>query len=317
MPPKDVVYNCCHDDTLKQAVRAGKTPEDAMELGSLKLAMSALDDVFAGDGKQKAEDEKRALNSAAGDTADVDTSEKLAELMEQSATDVMLVKIKAVTPIVSDEDTTRLKDAEDKATRLVNANTGVEPIPESEKKAREMLLNSAAGKVRGKEGRQFVAIIIDQGLFGEPITSPHIRINAVNSTIVKAPQEKASDKVDKRILPLARCLKSLKHTHGLRPSARTHQTKTTHPVTRPHPTDLYPSRLRRESGLAKGPRRPYEANNRNSRIQMPPSPRTGTEEHSGRLTPHKTAENQHACFPGPGPDNVSRPSLVLSCDRCS
>lgn len=296
MPPKDVVYNCCHDDTLKQAVRAGKTPEDAMELGSLKLAMSALDDVFAGDGKQKAEDEKRALNSAAGDTADVDTSEKLAELMEQSATDVMLVKIKAVTPIVSDEDTTRLKDAEDKATRLVNANTGVEPIPESEKKAREMLLNSAAGKVRGKEGRQFVAIIIDQGLFGEPITSPHIRINAVNSTIVKAPQEKASDKVDKRILPLARCLKSLKHTHGLRPSARTHQTKT---------------------GLAKGPRRPYEANNRNSRIQMPPSPRTCTEEHSGRLTPHKTAENQHACFPGPGPDNVSRPSLVLSCDRCS
>jgi hypothetical protein len=40
-------------------------------------------------------------------------------------------------------------------------------------------------KARGKDGKTFVGIMIDQGLFGEPITAPHVRMNAVNVPVCK------------------------------------------------------------------------------------------------------------------------------------
>ena len=44
-------------------------------------------------------------------------------------------------------------------------------------------------QARGRDGKQFVGVFIDQGLFGEPITAPHVRINAVNAAVVKVSRQ--------------------------------------------------------------------------------------------------------------------------------
>ena len=46
---QDTVYRTVHDDALKTALRQAKTPEDAVEIGSLACAIKAFNDAQAMD----------------------------------------------------------------------------------------------------------------------------------------------------------------------------------------------------------------------------------------------------------------------------
>ena len=82
-----------------------------------------------------------------------------------------------------------VKQREAKAKRMLDANVMLTVIPSSEKKVREAIQSSAAGKVRGEEGKLNVAIFIDPGLLGEAATAPHLRLPPLNTSCIKARRE--------------------------------------------------------------------------------------------------------------------------------
>ena len=73
------------------------------------------------------------------------------------------------------------------ARRLLEANVALAVIPSSEKKVRELIQSSAAGKIRGEMGSSTVGIFLDPGAWGEPITAPHNRIPPIPTNNVEAP----------------------------------------------------------------------------------------------------------------------------------
>jgi hypothetical protein len=183
---EDIVYNGVHEDTLRSAVRASKSAEDAMDMGSIAAASAVLDELIKEEKNEISEVQKRSLGV---DDPEVDllAQEKALELMEITATEIMIQKIKmsSGTTEVQDDKRDFVKTNEEKARRLIEANIVLVPIPSSEKKARDAIQAAAAGKARGKDGKSFVGVFLDQGMFGEPITAPHIRVNAVNQTVTK------------------------------------------------------------------------------------------------------------------------------------
>ncbi len=182
---EDIVYSSVHEDTLRSAVRASKSAEDAMDMGSIAAASAVLDELIKEEKKEISDVQKRSLGVE--DEVDLIAQEKAVELMEITATEIMIQKIKMSSGKTEVQDDKRefVKEHEDKARRLIESNIVLVPIPSSEKKARDAIQASAAGKARGKDGKSFVGIFLDQGLFGEPITAPHIRLNAVNLTVTK------------------------------------------------------------------------------------------------------------------------------------
>jgi hypothetical protein len=186
VPSEDIVYNTAHEDTLRSAVRASKTAEDTMDMGSIAAANAVLDELIKDEKKEVSEVKKRSLG-VEDPEVDLLAQEKALELMEITATQVMITKIKVSSGRleVQDDKMELVKEHEEKARRLIEANIVLAVIPSSEKKTREVIASSAAGKARGKDGKSFVGIFLDQGMFGEPITAPHIRLNAVNQTVTK------------------------------------------------------------------------------------------------------------------------------------
>lgn len=176
------MYSNVHDDTLKVAVKSGKTPEDALALGTLVAAVNVVDEACSAEDKGKKEDAKRML-------VEVDTVEEVAapDLLEIAAADIMMAKVQQQhgEKKLGDDVSDKIKEAEAKALRLVEANCVLVPIPSSEKRVKELLAASPAGQMRGKDGKTFVGIFVDNGLFGEPVTAPHIRMNAVNQPVLK------------------------------------------------------------------------------------------------------------------------------------
>lgn len=183
---EDIVYGTVHEDTLRSAVRASKAAEDAMDMGSIASASAVLDGLIKEEKKEISEVQKRSLG-VEDPEVDLLAQEKALERMEITASEIMIQKIKMSTGNTEVQDDKRdfVKTNEEKARMLIEANIVLVPIPSSEKKARDAIQAAAAGKARGKDGKSFVGVFLDQGMFGEPITAPHIRLNAVNSTVTK------------------------------------------------------------------------------------------------------------------------------------
>jgi hypothetical protein len=175
-----------HEDTLRSAVRASKSAEDTMDMGSISAASAVLDELIKDEKKEVTEKQKRSLGVEEADV-DLVAQEKALELLEITATEIMIQKIKMSSGATEVQDDKRdfVKTSEEKARRLIDANIVLVPIPSSEKKTKEVIQAAAAGKARGKDGKSFVGVFLDQGMFGEPITAPHIRVNAVNQTVTK------------------------------------------------------------------------------------------------------------------------------------
>ena len=98
----------------------------------------------------------------------------------------MSIEAKTGQSEIAEDHVELVKQREAKAKRMLDANVMFTVIPSSEKKVREALQSSAAGKVRGEEGKQCVGIFIDPGLLGEAATAPHVRLAPVNTGVVKA-----------------------------------------------------------------------------------------------------------------------------------
>ena len=78
-----------------------------------------------------------------------------------------------------------VREAEVKATRLIDAHITLAVYPTSEKEAAKILTESAAGKVVGRDGTKYIGIVIDPGQMGETATSPHLRIPALHVNEIK------------------------------------------------------------------------------------------------------------------------------------
>ena len=111
---QDIVYNYTHDDTLRQATRASKNPIDTMDMGTIATAVVAVDNLMKGEDKLKTEDAKRLMNDEEPKPEE-DPDNRLKEMLEMSAMDAMMQKLKKVNPIIPDEKTAKVKAAEMKA----------------------------------------------------------------------------------------------------------------------------------------------------------------------------------------------------------
>ena len=178
---QDSIYNTVHETTIKGAVKGSKSPADACEMGSMAQALQMLDELIKAEKK----------NSEDTTLVNPEEQKKKKDVMDVgvSVASAIIEKIKVKRGVEElDEDTrVKIKEAELKATRLMNSHAGFGVIPSSEKKAREMLQASGAGKIRGEEGVSYVGIFFDPGLMGEPITAPHVRVNPINQPVLKAP----------------------------------------------------------------------------------------------------------------------------------
>ncbi|CAK0812470.1 unnamed protein product, partial [Prorocentrum cordatum] len=192
----DVVYNQTFDEVLRQAVRSAKTPEDCCDLGELAQALNKLDEEI------KEEQPPDVVQQPSA--ADVEASRKKAEEeeankkkewdFEESASSVILKKVEEAnssktgdSQMTDADDIEKIKAAEKDVTRIFDANVTLCPMPDSEKKARAALQGSAVGKGPEQHGaeKKFTLIFVDPGLLGEPVTAPHIRINAVPQDKIK------------------------------------------------------------------------------------------------------------------------------------
>ena len=169
-----------HDDTIKVALKTGKAPEDCCDIGFLKLSIDAMAELGQSEKKQS-EPEQPAGESKK------DAAAKDAMKQEMTAVDMMIVKIKAASgeAAVGEEKIDQVKDSDARVKRLMSANVKFMTLPTSEKQVREAMTESAAGRVRGEENKNFVGIFFDPAQFGETVTAPHIRVNAVNQTTLK------------------------------------------------------------------------------------------------------------------------------------
>ena len=191
---QDLCYGVKHDGAARTAIRVGKGPEDATEVGSISHAVNNLKELIANDNKPAT---TSASEKDAAEARQAELRRKAEEAgkvlsMEITAADIMVQKIKTSSGAdVSTESRDRVVEEEAAVTRLMEANITLQPIPTSEKKAREIVANSGAGKMRGKDGVSYVLILIDSVLQGEPVTAPHIRLRALDQPTIKV--------VDRRI----------------------------------------------------------------------------------------------------------------------
>ncbi len=176
---QDTVFNTEHDDTLRTGLRASKAAEDTCEMGTIAEAVKALD---------------AAIQTEHDIPHTVASSQKEGEQQTQPEDKELCVLTTVIekmeiagAPPLNDEQQTLIRMKELETKRLLEANVQFATIPASEKKVIELVSASAAGKSTG-EADMFVGIFIDPGLFGEPITSPHIRINPINAQVLKAGQ---------------------------------------------------------------------------------------------------------------------------------
>ena len=179
---KDAVYGTDHDEAIRAASRACKCSDDLCEMGSIATALHAISEEIAAEQKLTIPAALQPPNSAASIAKDK------APDVELSISEQFCAKIRASTgqEDISDEALDVVRTHETMARRIMEANVTLLPIPKSEKKAKEEILKSAAGKIRGTQGVSAVGIFCDPGVLGEPITAPHNRICPIPVNDVKA-----------------------------------------------------------------------------------------------------------------------------------
>ena len=177
---QDVVYSCRHEDALRSASRAGKTAEDTMDIGSIAEAVAEVQAAI-----KAAEAESTSVAPASLPEAPSEPADSGAQAPSVVSIMVEKIKIQSGAAQLQDEQLELVQQKQVEAMRLVESNCRFVELPSSEKKVLEALQASAAGKAKPAEGN-FVGIFMDQGLWGEPVTAPHLRLNAVNIPMVKA-----------------------------------------------------------------------------------------------------------------------------------
>jgi hypothetical protein len=85
-----------------------------MDMGTIATAVVAVDNLMKGEDKLKTEDAKRLMNDEEPKPEE-DPDNRLKEMLEMSAMDAMMQKLKKVNPIIPDEKTAKVKAAEMKA----------------------------------------------------------------------------------------------------------------------------------------------------------------------------------------------------------
>ncbi len=166
-------------------MRAGKTPEDILDMGTIQPAMQRATDEFEKSRKKTglaatAEPAASLMPGAATAAADAALSDE--------ARQFYCVKAKFLEELegsATKEHEQIISSAELAAKRLIDANVCLAETPSSEKKAREIFEGSAAFKVLGVESEKYIAIILDPGQMGETITCPHLRIPPLNQDEMK------------------------------------------------------------------------------------------------------------------------------------
>ena len=180
---QEIVFNVQHDDALRQAVRAGKTPEDACDISTIKEAMDRLDEVVkAASAKDGSGVEELPAAPAAPEPVPEPST------LTIDATQIMIQQVQVVTKndAVPDESKQLIANHEIKATRLLDTNVMFAKIPNSAKKVREILDAAGAGKIRGNlDAGTSVGILLDPAQMGECVSSPHLRVNPVNHAVVR------------------------------------------------------------------------------------------------------------------------------------
>ena len=176
---KDAVYGTDHDEAIRAASRACKCSEDLCEMGSIATALHAISEEIAA--------EQKLAIPAALQPPIAKVLDKAPDV-ELSISEQFCAKIRASTgqKDISDEALDVVRTQETMARRIMEANVTLLPIPKSEKKAKEEILKSAAGKIRGTQGVSAVGIFCDPGVLGEPITAPHNRICPIPVNDLKA-----------------------------------------------------------------------------------------------------------------------------------
>ncbi len=182
---QELVYGTEHDETMKAAMRAGKTPEDILDMGTIQPAMQRATDEFEKYKKKHgladtAEPESSVLPGAATAATDAAVSDEARQI--RSAKAKFLEQLEGNATAEHDQI---LASAELAAKRLIDANVCLAETPTSEKKAKEIFEGSAAFKVAGVESEKYIAIILDPGQMGETITCPHLRIPPLSQDDLK------------------------------------------------------------------------------------------------------------------------------------
>ena len=177
---KDAVYGTVHDEVIRAASRACKSAEDVCDMGSIATVIHVLTEEIAS--------EQKLMIPAGSQLPQSGTKNKSEAEVELTISDVFIAKIKTKTGVkeVSEEARDVVHQHETVARRLLEANVTLLPIPKSEKKAKEEIMKSAAGKIRGVVGVSGVGVFVDPGVLGEPITAPHNRIPPIPANDVKA-----------------------------------------------------------------------------------------------------------------------------------
>ena len=192
---EDTVFTTTHDDTLKGALRQAKACEDTMELGSLAAALKNFNDAIAAIKEKDRELGGDSWAQQAGCAPD-SLAVTAGQVLEDST---VVLKFKASMTAMAggkpltEETVEQIEAAETVARRLVDSNIKLIDMPSSKKRCKEALLTSAAGKMMGQPNQKFVGIFFDPALFGEPITSPHLRIPSVDQVLTKATPGTASN----------------------------------------------------------------------------------------------------------------------------
>ena len=122
-------------EALKAAVKAGKTPEDALEMdGSLKTGFDRVTTAFQ---RQAEDDEKEsAAGTAAQQTSEARSSVPPPKVTEPAIPDAVLASIgDEPMKTVSDEAMDAMKAAEKDAARLIRAHATLAQLPTGEQAA--------------------------------------------------------------------------------------------------------------------------------------------------------------------------------------
>ena len=172
------MYTTAHDESLRAAIRASKSPEDTCEVGSIADAITRCEDAV----KQ----EKAATTTAIVPMTSDEEPKKDQSLLDAANLMIERVKTQSGQADLEDDAVERIKSKEIEVRRLFEANVALFAIPSSEKKVVELLESTAAGKMKGDPSKSFVGMFLDPALLGEPITAPHIRINPLNLAVTKA-----------------------------------------------------------------------------------------------------------------------------------
>ena len=189
---QDACFDIVFDDAIKTGVRASKSAEDIVELGSLKEAIDKLR-VMKSSAASASEDpagQGRLLPGSGGPDASGGIDGTINGAPTASI-DILPCVLDFATELSQSLGGKEL-DSEDlefinrygmKARRALWSNVTLIVLQASEKKMADIMRASPACQ---GEATSYTGVLYDAKLFGAPITAPHIRIPTLNTDCLKA-----------------------------------------------------------------------------------------------------------------------------------